>query len=170
MNKLEFQWKVNEYLCGFIKFADQKASAIIAFFGIVVPVFSGIVFSSDLCPLKKFIIGGIGVLGLSVPILLLLTVFMPRTPRCESGLIFWENILGRKKGTPKNKTTEYEDSEYSKAIKEVDGARMFEELSKQNYNLSTVLHGKYLWTKWMVLIGSIYLIYYVVAIIYIFAL
>lgn len=156
-SKINFQWKVNEYLSGFVKFADQKASYIIAFFGIIAPVFTTLVFTSKLCSTQKFIFGGIGALGFLIPILLLFFVYRPRTPKEENGLIFWENIL------------QYKLEEYTKAIGDATDETLLNEVSKQNYNLSKVLDRKFGCMKWIVIVGVCFLLYYVIATICILA-
>ena len=151
-SKVDFQWEVNNYLCAQIRFFDQKASLVIAFFAVITPVFVVIALNSELCDILKIVLGGVGLLATLLTIAASLKVYFPRTPRCEEGLIFWENIL--KHGN---------ESKYAKAVKVTADDKILEGIAGQNFNLSKVLHDKCTWTKRLTIIGLIALAYYIIA-------
>lgn len=123
---------VNEHQNRYIELADNKASILLtaqlAFMGLFVNALFTITIESSVVWWTSLIAGGLNVAA----IFLSGWVVYPRTPRPDTGLIFWENI------------TEFDSSDaYQDQIEGLDKDQSRRLLIEENYNLASVASSKY---------------------------
>lgn len=133
----ELVTRTHDHLNRYITLADNKASILltaqIAFLGLFANAFRMLPGVDDLVLFLAVISGGFGV----VAVFLSGWVVYPRTPKPQTGLIFWENIV------------EFESSdEFSEEVEKLDANGAKKYLIRQNYYLAVVAEGKYRWLRW----------------------
>lgn len=93
MSKLEFVYNTKDHLNTYIKQADQKASILLtaqlAFLGLFANALKALSISNQIW-VRNFAYAS-GVAGLIGVFIAGWTIF-PRTPKQETGFIFWDNI------------------------------------------------------------------------------
>lgn len=133
----ELVTRTHDHLNQYISLADNKASILltaqIAFLGLFANAMRQLVFESTVVWWSTLLSAGLAVVG----IFLSGWVVYPRTPKPETGLIFWENIVKYDSST--KFWNEIEDLEEGEARKE---------LVEQNYDLAAVAHNKYKYLRW----------------------
>ena len=140
LRKYDFVKHINDYLHGYIKFADTKAGVIIALsIGFITILFNQKIHE----PLFKmckgqlfnnllFYLTIVTFLSIMIGLFFAISVIFPRTsPQRTKSLIFWENILEHKK------------EEYKTKIKELNTQEIIDSLSEHNYLVASVSNQKY---------------------------
>ena len=129
--------RTNDHLNRYISLADNKASILltaqVAFLGLFANGMSDLSIESRIVWWSALISVGFTVVG----VFLSGWVVYPRTPKPETGLIFWENIV------------EYDSKEtFQEEFQQLEDGRPKEELIDENYDLATVANNKYCFLRW----------------------
>ncbi|TKX61119.1 hypothetical protein EXE48_08715 [Halorubrum sp. ASP1] len=133
----ELVTRTNDHLNQYISLADNKASILltaqIAFLGLFANAVSDLSIESQIVRWGAILSVGFTVAG----VFLSGWVVYPRTPKPETGLIFWENII------------EYDSKEeFRDEFKQLEDGRAQTELIEENYDLATVASSKYCFLRW----------------------
>lgn len=133
----ELVTRTHDHLNRYITLADNKASILLtaqfAFLGLFANAIRILTIESDLVWWSALLSTGFGVIG----IFLSGWVVYPKTPKPETGFIFWENI------------SEYESAEaFQKAINKLGDGDAQEQLVRENYDLAKVASNKYYYLRW----------------------
>lgn len=129
--------RTNDHLNQYISMADNKASILltaqVAFLGLLANAVSNLSIESRIVWWGALLSVGFTVVG----VFLSGWVVYPRTPKPETGLIFWENIV------------EYDSKEtFREEFQQMEDGRPQKELIEENYDLATVANGKYCFLRW----------------------
>lgn len=142
------------HLNTYIGAADQKASILLtaqfAFLGFSATIVNDILSGTSRCFQIAAVLGAAsGLIGAAFAG----SVVYPRTPKAETGFVFWEHIL------------EFESrSEFQDAFGELDSDEALNELTKQNYSLAKVADRKYDHLRWSLLATAGMVVFAVVAV------
>jgi Family of unknown function (DUF5706) len=138
---------VHDYICDFIKFADQKAAFIFAgasaFLALVYNQGGRTIWHVSVASWRthEWLAGATIVLTVSSALLAVLAV-APKLTGARRGLIYWSSISA------------FSDSQhYSLAIAELDSRRAIDEISRHCYELSRITKKKYRLINWSIWLG-----------------
>lgn len=132
---------VNEHQNRYIELADNKASILLtaqlAFLGLFANALLNLPIESQVVFWSSVVSAGLNV----VAIFLSVWVVYPRTPRPETGVIFWENI------------TEFGSVDaYRNEVEGLDGEDARRLLIEENYNLASVASSKYRFLRYSLIV------------------
>ncbi|QLG62034.1 Pycsar system effector family protein [Halorarum salinum] len=129
--------RTHDHLNQYISLADNKASILltaqVAFLGLFANAVSNLSIEAPIVWWSALMSAGFTVIG----VFLSGWVVYPRTPKPETGLFFWENIV------------EYDSKEtFREEFEQLEDGGPREELIEENYDLATVAHNKYHFLRW----------------------
>lgn len=132
---------VNEHQNRYIELADNKASILLtaqlAFLGLFANALLNLPIESQVVFWSSVVSAGLNV----VAIFLSVWVVYPRTPRPETGVIFWENI------------TEFGSVDaYRNEVEGLDDEDARRLLIEENYNLASVASSKYRFLRYSLIV------------------
>ncbi len=144
--------RTHDHLNRYITLADNKASILLtaqfAFLGLFANAIRVLSIESDLIWWSALLSAGLGVVG----IFLSGWVVYPKTPKPETGLIFWENII------------EYESADaFQREIIELEDGESQKQLIQENYDLANVASTKYRYLRWSLRVSGMMILLAVVA-------
>lgn len=129
--------RTHDHLNRYIAIADKKASILLtaqlAFLGLFANVIKNLPIQPPIIWWSALLSTGFTVFGIFLSGL----VVYPRTPKPETGLIFWENIV------------EYDSKEkFRSQVEQLSDDGPQKQLIEENYELATVAHSKYCFLQW----------------------
>jgi len=152
---------VHDYICDFIKFADQKAAFILA----GASGFLALVYNQGGRAIWRVALGdwrtrewlaGMAIILMAVSAVFAILTVAPRLKGGARGLIYWSAIAGF--SSPQ---------EYREALAKLDLRTTTDEISRHCYELSQITQSKYELLKWATLtgmaglaVGGIYLLFF----------
>jgi hypothetical protein len=150
-SQYDFHKYVMDYLQGTIRFADTKASLILAILGFMLPSFIGkwqqtfhLAKEAGACWIY-FTLIGLTTLFYGIAFGLAIAVFKPRLPsKLNKGFIFFQDILGHGNA-----------SEYVEEAKKQSPDGLLDSVLYQNWVLSKILNAKFHYLSYAITCGVI---------------
>ncbi|WP_152421821.1 Pycsar system effector family protein [Halorubrum saccharovorum] len=148
----ELVTRTHDHLNRYITLADNKASILLtaqfAFLGLFANAMRILTIESELVWWCALLGAGSGVIG----VFLSGWIVYPKTPKPETGLIFWENIV------------EYGSVDaFQKSISDLEDGDTREQLVQENYELARVASNKYHYLRWSLRFSGGMLILFTIA-------
>jgi hypothetical protein len=146
-DRIEFLWRVNNYVNEYIRFADAKAQMVIGWTSALV----GVLIASKLhhkinCSLLGMTCG-IGLLLLTGSFISAVLATIPRNgPIRSSGVIYWKNI---------NSFSTFD--QYADHLRSMSEAELVDHTARQVFDISGIAEQKFLCVQraiWLALAGS----------------